>query len=955
MAVDAEFIGSEGFNIKFKNYLRDFYIYQFKERGSDFKVRGTNDKTDLNKDVIDGTYYPDVKRLQYTLEQAAGVQWRNGDVKDSENDRIDPSRINRRVECVTVDARQKTENPFFSLYRFCSESAVEAGAHFSFIYGILMYFMLWKRAEIVDYKPLCREELDSLDSLLKNWALDIYAAEKRNAKTENWRNFESKHEYANKAIKRYNADPTYYTKLMGLSGNDEQAEKIHKHIFTYKKKICFDGTRFYIENECDSFVEKSKLFYAMHNLGLCDDQRKNFELKMNELVDLGIITAKKEEQRVKYALSDIFLTDILGNDESFNTRFADMVSFFSQTSMLGVIGSYILNRLPERKNDFIYYKHNYLKRALNDYNNIDLLYAIENKYWTVIEYRNASMNDLEYQRLVCFPIEIRESVNDGRQYLIYYHPIYRSVSAVRIEFIDSITIGTMPADENFEQDIERARILIKHTWGTAFNNFAEGNLKEPLVPRKLRIVIKYDESEGFIRARVRRELRRIASFEEIMLDGHGRCIEITADVANHYEMLQWLRSYTRRIVSAEIDGEPLDSFTADIEKTYLRYTDPSAIEKTENISSKHGKTVLRDEIPENFKKTNDLHSLIFNEIFGIAFEELGKTLTDISKCLRISADEFDGLESEYASFFASPIFKGQSSRKTETARMDQADGFLMRFVDFKSSGITPRFRFTNAADSAQEMLPLTSIEIQWLNNILNHPFAKCFLTNGEIERLLAHFTDKKLFDINHTVLYDSFSDTDRFYDSEPFFETSRKIFGAIHDRRKLVLKYRSQYETVSDYLCAPVYIEYSKRDSRFRLYAICNNKVRTFNLERIVSAETTDESFDISSAKEAINTYFAINEREMVVSFDETMNVPDRILTEFSCFKKKCIKWSDSSYRMTLCYNSFDKREILIRLLSYGSLVFIEDDSGDVRAELISRLESQLSLSKELLPDEKMI
>ena len=43
MQVDAELISSENFNIKFKNYLRDFYIYQFKERGSDFKIRGTKD------------------------------------------------------------------------------------------------------------------------------------------------------------------------------------------------------------------------------------------------------------------------------------------------------------------------------------------------------------------------------------------------------------------------------------------------------------------------------------------------------------------------------------------------------------------------------------------------------------------------------------------------------------------------------------------------------------------------------------------------------------------------------------------------------------------------------------------------------------------------------------------------------------------------------------------------
>ena len=36
-----------------------------------------------------------------------------------------------------------------------------------------------------------------------------------------------------------------------------------------------------------------------------------------------------------------------------------------------------------------------------DYNIIDLLYAIKNNLWTVIEYRNATMNDLKYQKIFC--------------------------------------------------------------------------------------------------------------------------------------------------------------------------------------------------------------------------------------------------------------------------------------------------------------------------------------------------------------------------------------------------------------------------------------------------------------------------------------------------------------------------------------------------------------------------
>ena len=99
---------------------------------------------------------------------------------------------------------------------------------------------------------------------------------------------------------------------------------------------------------------------------------------MRELTRLGVVNAKKIGQRIYYSVSDVFIDDMLGDDKDLQVRFSDMISFFSQVSLLGEIGSYISDRLPGYKSDSIYYKHNYLKRALNDYNNIDLLYAIKN-------------------------------------------------------------------------------------------------------------------------------------------------------------------------------------------------------------------------------------------------------------------------------------------------------------------------------------------------------------------------------------------------------------------------------------------------------------------------------------------------------------------------------------------------------------------------------------------------
>ena len=50
---------------------------------------------------------------------------------------------------------------------------------------------------------------------------------------------------------------------------------------------------------------------------------------------------------------------------------------------------------------------------------------------------------------------------------------------------------------------------------------------------------------------------------------------------------------------------------------------------------------------------------------------------------------------------------------------------------------------------------------------------------------------------------------------------------------------------------------------------------------------------------------------------------------------------------MTLYYDKYDKREILIRLLSYGSSIYVESDTGYVRKELRERVRSQIALNRE--------
>lgn len=933
MAIDSEFISSEGFNLKFKNYLRDFFVYQFKERGSDFKSKGTNDKSNVNKNIIDSTFYPDAKRLQYALEQSADVHWTKGDYVDLKNGKVKVKK-NKRVECITVDSRRIASNPFFSLYQFCSESALMPGTHFLFVYVLLMYFQLGKNVKRTDYVPITSEQEKRLNIYLKRLAENI-ESELRRHKPKFWEEFsdEDKEEFALKAIERFSKD--HY----GL-------EDIYNHIILNKKQLAYTDDAFILVNDDCGYIEKSVLFDVMQQYNIEVDE-KQFSNKIKELTRLGVIKSKKEGQKISYALSDVFLDDLLGDDEEFRLRFSDCVFFFAQTSALGEIGTYIQNRLPQNNIDHIRFKHNYLNRALNDYNNIDLLYAIKNNLWAIIEYRNASLNDLEYQKILCYPIEIRESVTDGRQYLVYYHPVFRSVSAVRVEFIDSIVLGTLPPGKYFNNDMLRAKELIKHTWGTAFDNFREGNVKIPFEPTRVRVIISFDENENFIKARLKREIRHCASFEEIEADEYGRCLEIVAEVTNPREMLQWLRSYITRVVIIEINGKEFDEFTDEVIRTYGSYIEPT-LKSTKNISSRTGKSLLHDEVPEDFVQVDNMHSLLFNEIFGILYNRLGELLFSIINEGAVSREKIKQLKNDYSEYFAYDRFSDVVQWDTADKRLKQADGFIRAFVKYDKNTAHSTFSFAhcNSIKKPLDLLPLTSLEIQWLSNILKHPLAKCFLKESEIGNILDRLGNVDLFDVNTLVLHDQYVGLEDFYKASNFGDSIQKIINAIRDNKMLTIKYKSQYGRQSNYVCSPIYIEYSKRDNRIRVRAVSKSNVaKTFNLERILDVAVMDETYNKAFAEDIIEKHIKDNECELIIFFNETKNVPDRILTEFSCFKKKCVKCGDERYRMTLYYNKEDKLEILVRLLSYGSQINVFDDTGDVRHELIERLEHQLELS----------
>lgn len=921
MAIDAEFISSRSFNLKLKNYLRDFYIYQFKEKSLDFKVKGS--QGNLNKNILDSTFNADVKRLRYALEQTAGVKWDKG-----EN--------NKQVECVTIDTRQIFNNPFFSLYQLCNENTKDLSRQFTFIYNLLLYFQLGKQIERTDYKPLDDKQIENINGFLKYFALVIESKERHHA-PKIWNDFSNKEKsiYAKKAIEKFLQSKE---RLESYLENDKEMADIHKYIFLNKQKIEFIDGIFTVTYDKSNIIERNYLHNVIKYYDF-DITTKTIDNKMIELSHLGIVTIKKSNNKTYYCFSSYFINDLINKDNE--GRFIDCVSFFSQISPFGEIGTYILNRLEKQSKDYILFKHHYIKNALNDYNIIDLLYAIKNNLWTVIEYRNATMNDLKYQKIFCYPIEIRESVTDGRQYLIYYYPKFQSVSAVRIEFIDSIAVGKYPSNE-YLNDINNAKELIKHTWGVSFENFYDGNVKKPIEFYQMKIVIHLNDD--FIKRRLQREERNFKSFKEIILDSYGRCIEIEIEVTNPKEILKWVRSYISRVVLVEINGRDYTEFINDVKELYSFYKEPiSNVATKANFST--NKSFIMDDIPKNFKKENDMHSLLFNELFSVTFNSFGKILLNILKKKLYSRKEIDELTTIYSNSFNMNSFTKTIQDKTIEKREFRSEIFITQFtIPHKNNMTKSIFSLIDDRNinNIIDLLPLTSLEIQWLSNILKHPYAKYFLDDDEIKQILNKIDHLNLFDICTASLFDQYNSIENNQLNHKIF---RDIRNSIKNNQNILISYTSQYGIQKNYLCSPIYIEYSKRDNQMRVIAINKeNRVQCFVLERINDVSLLNDKYNEETVKSIYKRYRENNEKEIVIEFNEEKNTADRILTEFSCYKKRCVKYLEKNYHMTLYYDKDDSQELVIRLLGYGTSIKILSDTGNVLNNVISRLERQLEM-----------
>lgn len=231
-------------------------------------------------------------------------------------------------------------------------------------------------------------------------------------------------------------------------------------------------------------------------------------------------------------------------------------------------------------------------------------------------------------------------------------------------------------------------------------------------------------------------------------------------------------------------------------------------------------------------------------------------------------------------------------------------------------------------------MPLTTLEKQWLKALLLDPRVRLFDPSEEgLEDV------EPLFTPGQFVYFDRYADGDDFTDPA-YIAHFRLILRAMHEKRKLRVRFHGHRGTRQSYLCIPYMLEYSSKDDKFRLLTGYKGWPLTVNLSRIDSVQLLDPWDE--------NEYRLPQEREatLVMELLDIRNALERTMLHFSDLEKETERIGDRRYRITLRYRQGDETEILIRILSFGPVLKVIEPEGMV-AQIRERLAKQSALLSE--------
>ena len=310
----------------------------------------------------------------------------------------------------------------------------------------------------------------------------------------------------------------------------------------YVLDLLQDGNAYNAQEIVDLFSEKYLCHFDMDWEPDISTVRK----KLKEYVSLGLLKSEKRGRELVFSR----------NDSSIElSAWSDTLAFFAEANPLGVVGSFLLDKL-ETVPDYFQFKHHYILHTLDSQLLLQLLTAIgEHRR---IKLTNASVRSAAGKVIhTVYPLKIFVSTQGGRQYLLCYHFRFRKLMFFRMDYIHAVELLDLEPDhERYEGYFEKFQ---SHLWGTSGGTGFNVD--------HLEMTVYYGPSEDFIPKRLERE-KRNGTVE--ILDDHT--CRYTTDVYDASELIPWLRTFIGRIVKLECsDNTVVERFWSDLEKMSALY------------------------------------------------------------------------------------------------------------------------------------------------------------------------------------------------------------------------------------------------------------------------------------------------------------------------------------------------------------------------------------------------
>ncbi|MDE7325464.1 MAG: WYL domain-containing protein [Lachnospiraceae bacterium] len=272
--------------------------------------------------------------------------------------------------------------------------------------------------------------------------------------------------------------------------------------------------------------------------------------KLKEYGQEGLILTEKQGKTLLYR-----------RGEMIKLPSVDLLDFFSEIAPCGVIGSYLLDKLPAGGGHFAF-KHHYITQALDCGILCALFNAMRQKRGVELSLMGQCAGEIIKKQVV--PLRIFISVQGGRQYLMADYKGYPS--AFRLDRILCVQEGE--CCEEFDHLRDMLDRMQQNIWGVSTRGIT-GNGGEAGQPglERVEFIIRYDTGQEYIHDRLMRE-KRCGRVEK--MDAHRS--RFIAEVYDSSELVPWIRTFLGRIESIRFSNKKLARrFQYDLKAMYQMY------------------------------------------------------------------------------------------------------------------------------------------------------------------------------------------------------------------------------------------------------------------------------------------------------------------------------------------------------------------------------------------------